>query len=227
MISTLTQILIALNILLLSIILLLRRRETRFKGLVEANQALLPPQSPNQVQNPLSLLPLQPPPTTNTEYQPSPIPASSINQPAPNPVDLSQPQSSPVHLNQSEPSQSQPLSSLPLPGDQRKEPTTNTTNNTSQNIPVAATIHATVEPKEDEFDAWKGASDPPYINYALVKQKTRQKPRMPADDACCGSGCARCVFDIYDDQLESWERRRQAAVQEQIEAHEKQHGLNE
>jgi len=59
--------------------------------------------------------------------------------------------------------------------------------------------------------------DPNYIDYAKIKPKARQKPRFPDDNACCGSGCERCVFDIYDDNLEKWSIRRDKAVQEQID----------
>jgi hypothetical protein len=31
------------------------------------------------------------------------------------------------------------------------------------------------------------------------------KPRLPEDDECCGSGCATCVFDIYDTKMEKYE----------------------
>lgn len=33
------------------------------------------------------------------------------------------------------------------------------------------------------------------------------KPEPPAPGDCCGGGCARCVFDVYDEQLERWERQ--------------------
>jgi hypothetical protein len=59
--------------------------------------------------------------------------------------------------------------------------------------------------------------DPNYIDYTKIKLKARQKPRFPDDNACCGSGCERCVFDIYDDNLEKWSIRRDRAVQEQID----------
>jgi hypothetical protein len=34
-----------------------------------------------------------------------------------------------------------------------------------------------------------------------------QPPHRPAPDACCGSGCALCVFDLYELELD---RYRQA-----------------
>ena len=33
------------------------------------------------------------------------------------------------------------------------------------------------------------------------------KPTPPEPGECCGGGCARCVFDVYDEQLERWERQ--------------------
>jgi hypothetical protein len=32
----------------------------------------------------------------------------------------------------------------------------------------------------------------------------RPEPPDPAD--CCGSGCVRCIFDLYDEALERWQR---------------------
>ena len=31
------------------------------------------------------------------------------------------------------------------------------------------------------------------------------KPEPPDPGDCCGSGCPRCVLDIYDEQLRAWE----------------------
>jgi Oxidoreductase-like protein, N-terminal. len=40
-------------------------------------------------------------------------------------------------------------------------------------------------------------------------------PERPANEACCGGGCARCVFDLYEDarehyeaELAAWRKRR-------------------
>jgi hypothetical protein len=30
------------------------------------------------------------------------------------------------------------------------------------------------------------------------------KPVAPDPGDCCGSGCARCVLDVYDEQLAAW-----------------------
>lgn len=33
------------------------------------------------------------------------------------------------------------------------------------------------------------------------------RPVPPEPGECCGGGCARCVFDVYDEQLARWERQ--------------------
>ena len=33
------------------------------------------------------------------------------------------------------------------------------------------------------------------------------KPEPPAPGDCCGGGCARCVLDVYAEELERWEQR--------------------
>jgi hypothetical protein len=33
------------------------------------------------------------------------------------------------------------------------------------------------------------------------------KPEPPAPGDCCGGGCARCVFDVYEELLERWQRQ--------------------
>ncbi len=45
------------------------------------------------------------------------------------------------------------------------------------------------------------------------------RPIPPRPDECCGSGCVRCIYELYDEALELWEQqvaeieavRRQAA----------------
>ena len=32
------------------------------------------------------------------------------------------------------------------------------------------------------------------------------KPAAPEPGECCGGGCARCVLDVYQDELAPWER---------------------
>ncbi|CUF65337.1 oxidoreductase, putative [Bodo saltans] len=34
------------------------------------------------------------------------------------------------------------------------------------------------------------------------------KPREPGPSECCGSGCARCVWDVYFDEYSKWETRK-------------------
>jgi len=33
------------------------------------------------------------------------------------------------------------------------------------------------------------------------------KPQPPEPGDCCGGGCARCVFDQYEEDLQRWERQ--------------------
>jgi hypothetical protein len=33
------------------------------------------------------------------------------------------------------------------------------------------------------------------------------KPVPPEPGECCGGGCARCVFDVYEEMLELWRRQ--------------------
>jgi hypothetical protein len=33
------------------------------------------------------------------------------------------------------------------------------------------------------------------------------RPAPPEPGECCGGGCARCVLDVYAEELERWERR--------------------
>jgi hypothetical protein len=30
------------------------------------------------------------------------------------------------------------------------------------------------------------------------------RPEPPDPSDCCGGGCVRCVFDVYDEQLAEW-----------------------
>jgi cytochrome-b5 reductase len=32
------------------------------------------------------------------------------------------------------------------------------------------------------------------------------RPEPPDPRDCCGSGCVRCIFEIYDEALSEWER---------------------
>ena len=32
------------------------------------------------------------------------------------------------------------------------------------------------------------------------------RPEPPRPEDCCGSGCVRCIYIVYDDALVAWER---------------------
>ena len=32
------------------------------------------------------------------------------------------------------------------------------------------------------------------------------RPIPPRPDECCGSGCVRCVYELYDEAVELWEK---------------------
>lgn len=44
------------------------------------------------------------------------------------------------------------------------------------------------------------------------------KPEEPGLDECCGSGCVRCVYDIYYEKLEKWERLRETLLEQQMDS---------
>jgi hypothetical protein len=68
-----------------------------------------------------------------------------------------------------------------------------------------------------------GTSHPGIVNRLKVIRVTDEidpppiQPLPPDPLDCCGSGCVRCIFDVYDDALERYEaelaawRIRQAA----------------
>ena len=31
-------------------------------------------------------------------------------------------------------------------------------------------------------------------------------PTRPLDSECCGNGCSPCVFDVYDEEMERWQK---------------------
>ncbi|MGH8676539.1 MAG: oxidoreductase-like domain-containing protein [Burkholderiales bacterium] len=45
------------------------------------------------------------------------------------------------------------------------------------------------------------------------------RPQPPAPGDCCGGGCALCVFDLYERELEQWRQRIS-----EIEARERKGG---
>lgn len=110
-----------------------------------------------------------------------------------------------------------PTPTLTVPTPMPTAPASTQTPTTASPAKISAIKPAPVPQGEIDYTSWKSPNDPLYIDYSLVKQRAPRKPTFPSDDACCGNGCVRCVYDIYDDQLERWEKRRDAAVQEQIE----------
>ncbi len=38
------------------------------------------------------------------------------------------------------------------------------------------------------------------------------RPTPPRPEDCCGSGCVRCIYTIYDDALLKWEREVEKLV---------------
>ena len=40
------------------------------------------------------------------------------------------------------------------------------------------------------------------------------RPVAPAPGECCGGGCARCVLDQYQEDLERWEREVERLTRE-------------
>ena len=44
-------------------------------------------------------------------------------------------------------------------------------------------------------------------------------PVEPELEDCCGSGCERCVFDVYQERLERWKRRCEALRRQASEPH--------
>ena len=60
---------------------------------------------------------------------------------------------------------------------------------------------------------WRLAVAWPPVQVCAVPLQARayaaQPPELPAD--CCGDGCPRCVWDVYYDELDAYERSRNAA----------------
>jgi hypothetical protein len=40
------------------------------------------------------------------------------------------------------------------------------------------------------------------------------RPVAPEPGECCGGGCARCVFDLYEEELQRWERQMAEALKQ-------------
>lgn len=52
----------------------------------------------------------------------------------------------------------------------------------------------------------KALLPPPLKKEVENRRAPPVKPRPPGNDECCGSGCQRCVFDIYYEKLEKYEK---------------------
>jgi hypothetical protein len=37
-----------------------------------------------------------------------------------------------------------------------------------------------------------------------------EKPLPPGDNECCESGCDRCVWDIYREEVQAWEAQQKS-----------------
>lgn len=42
-----------------------------------------------------------------------------------------------------------------------------------------------------------------------------QRPAEPEADACCGEGCVRCVYDVYEEKLERYQAELAAWLERQ------------
>ncbi|MFL0805887.1 MAG: oxidoreductase-like domain-containing protein [Oceanobacter sp.] len=42
-----------------------------------------------------------------------------------------------------------------------------------------------------------------------------EKPLPPGDFECCESGCSRCVWDVYLEDLQEWKQQQQQQQQQQ------------
>jgi Oxidoreductase-like protein, N-terminal len=40
------------------------------------------------------------------------------------------------------------------------------------------------------------------------------RPTPPRPEDCCGSGCVRCIYTVYDDAMLAWEREVERIVAE-------------
>ena len=56
----------------------------------------------------------------------------------------------------------------------------------------------------------KPPAEPGMDVYMLITIFSISKFCLSGPDACCGEGCARCVWDVYDDKLERFEQRMEA-----------------
>ena len=53
-------------------------------------------------------------------------------------------------------------------------------------------------------------------NCLKIKRNPPTKPLPPDNDECCGQGCFRCVFDIYYEKLEKYEKELEEYKKENL-----------
>lgn len=46
----------------------------------------------------------------------------------------------------------------------------------------------------------------------------KEKPLPPGDFECCESGCSRCVWDVYLEDLQEWKRQQQQSKNQAADA---------
>ena len=54
-------------------------------------------------------------------------------------------------------------------------------------------------------------------------EELSEAPTRPLDSECCGNGCSPCVFDIYDEEMEQWQKLCVMSKEERRVVKEKQH----
>ena len=48
-----------------------------------------------------------------------------------------------------------------------------------------------------------------------ISNEDDRRPEEPTEGECCGSGCERCVWSVYFENLVEWQDRQAAAEKEQ------------
>uniref|UniRef100_A0A7S3DL86 Oxidoreductase-like domain-containing protein n=1 Tax=Palpitomonas bilix TaxID=652834 RepID=A0A7S3DL86_9EUKA len=73
---------------------------------------------------------------------------------------------------------------------------------------------------EDVASIWASVALPSHIEVRQDKGKKKrtpppkpEPPEEPFPDDCCGSGCTRCVWDVYYDELEQYEAKLEEYTQ--------------
>ncbi len=79
------------------------------------------------------------------------------------------------------------------------------------------------EKEEPETKASKNAApNSIVIDYADMRRAIGARPKAPAEEDCCGEGCANCVMDVYDTRLQRWKQRRTRYIKEKEQEKEKE-----